>query len=147
MKQLYLSIFFALSMYKFLALWHTGHWVLPVGFLLYFHIRLYFLTRKKLWYIKYSSRLELTHIGLINDWASHIDRTAAYSRADPMWRSKGRMLDLSEDIQTSCTVPGLCRKKEYERAVFNVLLFCSWYLPSSGISTRLMLSEARDGQD
>lgn len=33
-----------------------------------------------------------------------------------------------------------------ERAVLNILLFCSWYLPLSGISTRVILSEARDGQ-
>lgn len=33
-----------------------------------------------------------------------------------------------------------------ERAVLNVLLFCSWYLPLSGISARVTLSEARDGE-
>jgi len=52
-----------------------------------------------------------------------------------MWRSKGRILALSKDI-----------RKKYEIVVLNVLLFYSCDLPLSGISTRLMLSEARDDQ-
>lgn len=97
-------------MYKFLALWKTGDWVLPLAFLLHFHIRL-LSDQKKLWYIKYSSRSEQIPIGLVHDWAYHIDHSAVYSRVDPMWRSKGRMLALSKVTWNGCAISGLCRKK------------------------------------
>lgn len=90
-------------------------------------------------------RSEKIAILLINDWSSHIDHTAEQIQCGEAkagcWLALGNL----KYLWSLWTVQEE-KNDNNQRAVLNILLFCSWYLPLSGISTRVILSEARDGQ-
>lgn len=94
-------------------------------------------------------RSEKIAILLINDWSSHIDHTAVYiAEQIQCGEAKAGCWLALGNLKCLWSLWTVQEEKNYnnERAVLNTLLFCSWYLPLSGISTRVILSEARDGQ-
>lgn len=94
-------------------------------------------------------RSEKIAILLINDWSSHIDHTAVYiAEQTQCGEAKAGCWLALGNLKCLWSLWTVQEEKKYnnERAVLNTLLFCSWYLPLSGISTRVILSEARDGQ-